>query len=129
MFTLVPSEYRTRAPVPGGTNCECTLRKKEEKNKILRSTCGKCSFEKTVIESSFNYYIESRHTYTNPRPGQYLTRAHSHITRAVAAMDSCFARIGAHQHGIAAQSMNGENPRAEPSLKGVLALASAGKGL
>ena len=26
---------------------------------------------------------------------------HSHITRAVAAMDSCFALIGAHQHGIA----------------------------
>ena len=39
-----PSEYRTRAPVPGGTKCERTLRKKEEKNKILRSTCGKCSF-------------------------------------------------------------------------------------
>ena len=34
---------------------------------------------------------------------QYLTHAHSHITRAcaVAAMDSCFALIGAHQHGIA----------------------------
>ena len=27
--------------------------------------------------------------------------AQSHITRAVAAMDSCFALIGAHQHGIA----------------------------
>ena len=26
---------------------------------------------------------------TNPRYGQYLTHAHSHITRAVAAMDSC----------------------------------------
>ena len=32
---------------------------------------------------------------------QYLTHAHSHITRAVAVMDSCFALIGAHQHGIA----------------------------
>ena len=86
-------------------------------------------FEKTVIESTFNYYIETRHTYTNPRPGQYLTHAHSHITLAVAAMDSCFALIGAHQHGIAAQSMNGETLRAEPSLKGVLALTSAVKGL
>ena len=84
-------------------------------------------FEKTVIESTFNYYIETSHT--NPRPGQYLTHAHSHITRAVAAMDSCFALIGAHQLGIATQSMNGETPRAEPSLKGVLALASAVKGL
>ena len=31
--------------------------------------------------------------------------------------------------GIAAQSMNGENPRAELSLKGMLALASAVKSL
>ena len=36
-----------------------------------------------------------------PRPGQYLTHAQSHITRAVAAIDSCFALIGAHQHGMA----------------------------
>ena len=35
----------------------------------------------------------------NPLPGQYLTHAHSHITRAVAAMDSCFAFVRAHQHG------------------------------
>ena len=40
------------------------------------------------------------HTYTNPRPGQYLTQAHSQITRAVAAMDSCFALIWVHQHSI-----------------------------
>ena len=37
------------------------------------------------------------HTYTNPRPGQYLTHAHSHVTRVVAAMHSCFALTGAHQ--------------------------------
>ena len=36
-----------------------------------------------------------------PRQGQYLTHTHSHITRAVAAIDSCFALIGANQHGIA----------------------------
>ena len=41
------------------------------------------------------------HTYTNPRPAHYLTHAHSHITRAVAAMDSCFTLTGAHQRGIA----------------------------
>ena len=34
-----------------------------------------------------------------------LLHAHSHITRAVAAMDSCFALVGAHQHGIANGSM------------------------
>ena len=37
------------------------------------------------------------HTYTNSRPGQYLTHAHSHVTRAVAAMHSCLALTGAHQ--------------------------------
>ena len=31
------------------------------------------------------------HTHTNPRPGHYVTHAHSHIMRAVAAVDSCFA--------------------------------------
>ena len=41
------------------------------------------------------------HTYTNPRPGLYLTQAHKHITRAVTAIDSCFDVIRAHQHGIA----------------------------
>ena len=42
-----------------------------------------------------------------PRYGQYLTHAHNHITPAVAAMDSCFALVGAHQHGIAVGSMRG----------------------
>ena len=46
-----------------------------------------------------------------PRPGQCVTHVHSHITRAVTAMDSCFALLGAHQHGIAVGSMNKENPR------------------
>ena len=33
--------------------------------------------------------------------GQDRTHAHNHITRAVAARDSYFALLGAHQHGIA----------------------------
>ena len=41
------------------------------------------------------------HSNTNPRSGQYLTHAHSHMTRAVAAMDSCFGLVRPHQHGIA----------------------------
>ena len=41
------------------------------------------------------------HSNTNPRSGQYLTHAHSHITRAVAAMDSCFGLVRPQQHGIA----------------------------
>ena len=36
-----------------------------------------------------------------PWYGQYRMHAHNHITRAVAAMDSCFALLGAHKHGIA----------------------------
>ena len=40
------------------------------------------------------------HSNINPRSGQYLTHVHSHITRAVAAMDSCFGLVRLHQHGI-----------------------------
>ena len=36
---------------------------------------------------------------TNPWSGQYLTHAYSHITRAVAAMDSCFGLVRPHKHG------------------------------
>ena len=35
------------------------------------------------------------------RYGQYLAHAHNHITRAVAAMDSCFAFVGTHQAATA----------------------------
>ena len=42
----------------------------------------------------------SDHSNANPRPGQYLTHAHSHITQAVAAMDSCFGLGRPHQHDI-----------------------------
>ena len=45
--------------------------------------------------------LNKGHTYTNPRLGHYLTYAHSHITQAVAAMNSCFALTGTHRHGIA----------------------------
>ena len=34
---------------------------------------------------------------TNPRSRQYLTHAHSHITGAVAAKDSCFGLVRPHQ--------------------------------
>ena len=43
------------------------------------------------------------------RYGQYLTHAHHHITPAGAAMDSCFAVIGAHQHGIAIRPLFGQS--------------------
>ena len=49
--------------------------------------------------------LKKGHTYTNPRSSQYVTHAHSHITRVVAAMESCFALIKAHQHGDMAMRM------------------------
>ena len=56
------------------------------------------------------------HTYTNPWSGQYLTHAHSHIMRAVAASDSCFTLIWAHQQGKAIRLMNRENPHLKNTL-------------
>ena len=41
------------------------------------------------------------HTNTKPGYSQYLTHAHSHITRVVAAMDSCFVLVRTQHHGIA----------------------------
>ena len=49
--------------------------------------------------------LKQGRTYTNPRPSQYLTHTYSHITRAVAAMESCFALIKAHQHSDMAVRM------------------------
>ena len=43
-----------------------------------------------------------------PQYGHYLTHAHNHITPVVAAVDSCVAPIGAHQHGAAARSISGQ---------------------
>ena len=42
-----------------------------------------------------------------PRFGHYPTHAHNYVTRAVATMDSCFALVRAHQHGIEVGSMSG----------------------
>ena len=53
---------------------------------------------------------------TNKNNGQYLTHAHNRITPAVAAMDSRFALIGAHQHGIAVGSMGGGKTRASKTF-------------
>ena len=51
-----------------------------------------------------------------PLYGQYLTHAHNHITRAVAAMDRCFALVRVHQHGIAVGSTSRVNPRIRDPL-------------
>ena len=46
-----------------------------------------------ILRSLKKTNLRKGHTYTNPPPDQYLTNAHSHITRAVAAMGSCLALI------------------------------------
>ena len=50
-----------------------------------------------------SFFAEHAQTFfagEKPWYGQCRTRAHNHITRAVADMDSSFALVGAHQHGI-----------------------------
>ena len=60
---------------------------------------GECPF---LIEwwKKSQFKLHGSHN-TTPRYGQYLTHAHSHITRAVAAMESCFGLVEPHQHSIA----------------------------
>ena len=55
---------------------------------------------------------------TNPRFGQYLTHAHSHIARAVAAMEwqPCFGLVWPHQHGIAVGQKRGPQRRFRVNL-------------
>ena len=51
----------------------------------------------------------------SPWYGQYRTHAHNHITRAVAAMESCFALIGAHQVGSKGSRRAGLLPLLDPT--------------
>ena len=59
---------------------------------------------------------EVTHLNTNPRSDQYLRHAHSHITRAVAAMDSCFGLVRPNQHGIAVEQKRGLQRRFQVNL-------------
>ena len=71
------------------------------------------------------------HTYTYPRPSQYLlTHAHIYSTLAVAATYSCFALVRAHQHGIAVgclpSVMPWEKCRPHPSQQPPYVLCGSG---
>ena len=57
------------------------------------------AIEWSLVLSNTNFSTEGEHKLLTPRYGQYLTHAHSHITRAVAAMDSCFVLIRVHVYG------------------------------
>ena len=78
--------------------------------KIFHSNANKTHFHKKGCALSLILKVRVFGTRKWPiglLTGQCFTHAHSHITWAGAAMDSCFALIGAHQHGIAVRSMNG----------------------
>ena len=67
---------------------------------VLTTRLSKDIFRPTHYKTNLKQGAHTLYTPTHG-PGQYLTYAHSHITQAVAVMDSCFALIGAHQYGIA----------------------------
>ena len=61
-------------------------------NKIVNFYATLLGYTKTRLNSA------SKHTLSASLYGQYLTHVYSHITRAVASMDSCVAIIRLHQH-------------------------------
>ena len=61
-------------------------------NKIVNFYATLLGYTKTRQNSA------SKHTLSASLYGQYLTHVYSHITRAVASMDSCVAIIRLHQH-------------------------------
>ena len=64
----------------------------------MGNTCKNGSQGKIWVKTTIK---AGRRLNTNPRSGQYLTRAHSHITQALAAVDSFFGIDRLHQHGLA----------------------------
>ena len=77
------------------------MRWNRQTNMFNYTTVTQVHFPSGKVDHKLPVNQSKRYTYTNPRPSHYLTYAHSHITQAVAAMGSCFALTGAHQHGIA----------------------------
>ena len=61
-------------------------------NKIVNFYATLLGYTKTTLNSA------SKHTLSASLYGQYLTHVYSHITRAVASMDSCVAIIRLHQY-------------------------------
>ena len=79
-----------------GTLCERFKEHRQATNNPLHANAT------AAVPSHFNQCKESSKAHVpNPWYGRYPTHAHNHITRAVAAMDSCFAPLVANQYGIA----------------------------
>ena len=72
---------------------------------FLESKCQMSEHQKVWCRRVFTNISTEAHVPTTWY-GHYLKHAHIHITPAVAVMDSCFALMGAHQHGILIRSMS-----------------------
>ena len=72
---------------------------------FLESKCQMSKRQKVRCRRVFTNISTEAHVPTTWY-GHYLMHAHIHITPAVAVMDSCFALMGAHQHGILIRSMS-----------------------
>ena len=80
--------------------CEIVFFKNNFHNKAKKVCIKTRSPSASLPSITVKWHISGlKRTLPTPWYGQYLTHAHNHITRAVAAMGSCFALIGAHQHG------------------------------
>jgi len=72
---------------------------------FLESKCQMSKRQKVQCRRVFTNISTEAHVPTTWY-GHYLTHMHNHITSAVAVMDSCFALMGDHQHGILIRSMS-----------------------
>ena len=113
----VPEFYLIWKPVFGtlkkggiGIGIECMHAmcddEKNHRHYGIEGTFGSRRRDWRTILGTFNVNFSTGAHVPTPWYGHYLTHAHNHITPAVAAMDSCFALIGAHQHGITLGSVN-----------------------
>ena len=82
---------------------KCNIATNVKKKKILRLRNADWDSDLFSSELSSSFCLDAvKFTelgkVPTPRYGQYLTHAHSHITQAVAAMDSCFFSKNTAQH-------------------------------
>ena len=83
--------------------CEVRESVNQPESKVQK---GKMYISITISKKYSETKAKSTHTRTH-RLASTVTQVHRHIVEAVAVKDSCFALIGAYQHSIAVESMNG----------------------
>lgn len=101
-------EQRRGEPVTFFSNTSVHPLSRLHPERLFLESNVKCQSVKRCGVGGFLPTSALKHTYQLVRgmPGHYLTQGHIHITPAVAVMDSCFALMGAHQHGILIRSMS-----------------------